>query len=530
MTATNDLGARNGVALRSQRVRRRLRGQRGAADADRGRGSGLGDGGQTNLRARLVAADVVTLAAAILVVLALAIDPPAPLVERPLGSFAIALITLAVGIGVAALSKLYRSRVCAVRSVEKVRLVGVGIAVGVSMLAGGAVFSINIGVPRAITGAVVAFAALATSRLVYHQWLRVARARGRYGRPILLVGANTEGVQVLDLLRTHPEVGLRVVGVVGDPFVAAELAIDTPWCGEYADLERVIDETGVTGVLLVTSAMSPDEVRKTIRRLLDLGVHVQVSAGLAGVDHRRLRALPLSYEPLFYVEPTHASSVELAIKRGFDIGVASFGLLIVSPLLLVAALAIKLQDRGPVFFKQQRIGRNGRPFMFLKLRTMRPASEERLSEVAYRNERNGPLFKDVADPRRTRVGRILEAASIDELPQLINVLGGQMSLVGPRPALPHEVAQFDEELMERHRVRPGITGLWQVESRDNPSFAAYRRLDLFYVENWSLSLDSAILLTTFGVVVSRALQRVARRVNTSARTEETASAPHTLVG
>ncbi|MFZ4584616.1 MAG: sugar transferase [Acidimicrobiia bacterium] len=482
-----------------------------------------------NLRARLIAADVITLAVTLVVVLGFAAQPPAPLQARPLASVGIALVALAVGVAVAFASRLYRSRVCAVRSVEKLRLARVAVAVGAALAVGGAVTHVALGTVRVVVSAAAVFVALATERLVYHQWLRVARARGRYGRPILLVGANPEARHVLELLHTHPEVGLRVVGVVGDPFVAADLGIDVPWRGELADLDRALDETGVPGVLVVASAMDPDDARRTVRTLTERGVHVQVSTGLAGVDHRRLRALPLSHEPLFYVEPSQPNRLALAAKRTLDFASAGIGLVVVSPLLLAAAIAIKVQDRGPVLFKQERIGRNGVPFSFLKLRTMRPASDAKLGEVAHRNERNGPLFKDVADPRRTKVGHILEAASIDELPQLINVLIGQMSLVGPRPALPHEVAQFDEELLERHRVRPGITGLWQVESRDNPSFAAYRRLDLFYVENWSLSLDAAILLTTFGVVISRAVQRVARRfsraVPNAALDAATTSAP-----
>jgi lipopolysaccharide/colanic/teichoic acid biosynthesis glycosyltransferase len=198
---------------------------------------------------------------------------------------------------------------------------------------------------------------------------------------------------------------------------------------------------------------------------------------------------------------------QLIVKRGLDVTVASVSLLFAAPVLAIAALAIKLQDRGPVLFRQRRVGRDGRTFEVLKLRTMVPDAEDRLSEVTGENlRRDGPLFKATDDPRRTRVGRVLEATSLDELPQLINVLLGTMSLVGPRPALPDEVAKFDDELLERHSVRPGITGLWQVEARDNPSFDAYRRLDLFYVENWSVTLDLAILFETFQAVLARLLR------------------------
>jgi len=183
-------------------------------------------------------------------------------------------------------------------------------------------------------------------------------------------------------------------------------------------------------------------------------------------------------------------------------------LLIALPVLLVAALIIWLQDRGPVFFRQERVGLGGSPFMLWKLRTMAVDAEDRLDEVRDLNDRVGPLLKVERDPRVTRFGHFLRITSIDELPQLWNVLIGDMSLVGPRPALPSEVEMFDDELRERHNVRPGITGLWQVEARDNPSFASYRRLDLFYVKNWSMSLDLVILILTFQSVLARAIRSV----------------------
>jgi lipopolysaccharide/colanic/teichoic acid biosynthesis glycosyltransferase len=191
---------------------------------------------------------------------------------------------------------------------------------------------------------------------------------------------------------------------------------------------------------------------------------------------------------------------------------ASLGLLASLPILVVAAIAIKLEDGGPIMFRNDRVGEGGRHFDVFKLRTMVPDAERLLDGLRQQNaRRDGPLFKAAHDPRVTRVGRFLRASSFDELPQLVNVLRGEMSLVGPRPALPREVAQFDEELRSRRlAVRPGITGLWQAEARDNPAFGAYRRLDLFYVENWSLGFDLAILWTTAGRVAARALRAVRR--------------------
>jgi lipopolysaccharide/colanic/teichoic acid biosynthesis glycosyltransferase len=182
-------------------------------------------------------------------------------------------------------------------------------------------------------------------------------------------------------------------------------------------------------------------------------------------------------------------------------------LLLSAPVLAITAAIIKLQDGGPVLFRQERVGKDDERFTVFKLRTMVQNAEDLLIDLRDQNERDeGPLFKLASDPRVTRIGRLLRATSIDELPQLVNVLRGEMSMVGPRPALPSEVEHFDERLRLRHRVLPGLTGLWQVEARDDPGFAAYRRLDLFYVENWSVALDLAIIAGTAQSVVARTVR------------------------
>jgi lipopolysaccharide/colanic/teichoic acid biosynthesis glycosyltransferase len=196
-----------------------------------------------------------------------------------------------------------------------------------------------------------------------------------------------------------------------------------------------------------------------------------------------------------------------AAKRAIDIVTAAVLLPLAAPVLLVAAIGIRLEDGGPVFYRHRVIGRYGVQTDVLKLRTMVPNAAQMLDDIAEMNEREGgPLFKASNDPRVTRIGRILRATSIDEFPHLWDVLAGRMSLVGPRFAFPKEAAQFDEELQRRTVMRPGITGLWQTEARDNLSFIAYRRLDLLYVDNWSLGLDLAILANTAQSVTVRAVR------------------------
>ncbi len=230
--------------------------------------------------------------------------------------------------------------------------------------------------------------------------------------------------------------------------------------------------------------------------------------------------MPLGLQPFFGVEHIALGRTQLLAKRTLDLLVAPLVLLLAAPVLAVAAVLIKVHDRGPVFFRQQRVGLDGRPFMLFKLRTMSVDAEERRAALLARNERKGPLFKVTDDPRVTPIGKILRATSIDEIPQLVNVILGQMTLVGPRPALPDEVAQFDEHLLERHRMTPGITGMWQVEARDDPSFESYRMFDMFYVENWSFSLDLAIIFSTATAVVVRAVRQIGTRAGLGDRSTD----------
>lgn len=192
----------------------------------------------------------------------------------------------------------------------------------------------------------------------------------------------------------------------------------------------------------------------------------------------------------------------LLLKRLLDIATASLGLLILSPVLPAIAVAIKLNSPGPVLYASERIGKKGRVFRCLKFRTMVPDAESRRADVMHLNERDGVFFKISNDPRITRVGRFLRKHSLDELPQFFNVLRGDMSVVGPRPPIACEVREYKHSHLRRLEVMPGITGLWQVQGRQNPSFDSYVSLDMSYIENWSLWLDIKIMVRTVGVVLS----------------------------
>jgi exopolysaccharide biosynthesis polyprenyl glycosylphosphotransferase len=417
---------------------------------------------------------------------------------------AVVAVGVVTGLLMIASQGLYRSRVCAVRAVETARLGrAAAISAGLGLLLASAL-GLPVGFGQAIAALVATWFLLSAFRGLYAAWLGRARADGRFCRPVVVIGTGNEGYELYRLVDLHPELGLRVAGVVGPRHTLARWDGEVEWLGEIADAGAAVADAGANGVIVAVSDLGGDDLNRLTRELLAQGTHVQLSSGLRGIDQRRLRSLPLAHEPLFYLEPALLSHWQLMTKRAMDVALASIVLVLAAPVLAIAALAVKLGDGGAVLFRQTRVGQDGCTFSLLKLRTMVPDAEQRLVDLTFANERqDGPLFKLTQDPRRTKVGRFLERTSLDELPQLLNVLRGDMSLVGPRPALPHEVAEFDEELRGRQRVLPGITGLWQVEGRENPAFDVYRRLDLFYVENWSVGFDLAILLATLQSVLLR---------------------------
>jgi exopolysaccharide biosynthesis polyprenyl glycosylphosphotransferase len=345
-------------------------------------------------------------------------------------------------------------------------------------------------------------------RGLYTSWLRGERARGRFVQSVAVVAYREEADRLVNLVTHHPELGLQICAMASDGETAIRHGI--PWLGQPNHALDGVLRSGATTALVSSAGMAPDEYNRVIQGLVRNGVHVQLSSGLRKVDHRRLQRVALANEAFFSLAPSGPSPVQLALKRAVDLIIATAVLVVSAPVVAATAIAIKLQDRGPVFFRQTRVGHNGQLFTLLKFRTMVIDAEARLAELRSENQRHGPLFKVDSDPRVTRLGRLLRASSLDELPQLFNVLAGSMSLVGPRPALPTEVATFDDDLLRRHDVPPGITGLWQVEARENPSFEAYRHFDLFYVENWSCALDLVLLWATIPSVLTRAVRSLLR--------------------
>ncbi len=416
-----------------------------------------------------------------------------------------AAVVTASGVWAMRMQGLWTSQVMAVRSIELSRIGRALVMVSLLALILDRKSPTGIRVSDVIVAFLIGFSVIVLWRAAYRTFLAAERRRGRHNSRVIVVGTGRQARELGKLFDTHRELGLRVVAVVGSKVDAAVAGMGHLWVGTTNDAQAVLDRTEAEMVILCASELDRSLVNTLTRDEHSRGRTLLVDPGLSGMDFRRMHSTAIAHQPLLEVSPASLTDLQMLTKRAFDIVVSGFIAVITAPLLATLALLIKLEDRGPVLFRQQRVGRDGKPFEILKFRTMVVDAEARLAELQRHNERTGPLFKMDHDPRITRIGRFLRATSLDELPQLLNVLGGSMSLVGPRPALPSEVAEFPDELNARHRVRPGITGLWQVEARDNPSFDAYLRLDLFYVENWSLALDMVIMLGTIDHVSFRPL-------------------------
>jgi len=266
-----------------------------------------------------------------------------------------------------------------------------------------------------------------------------------------------------------------------------------------AEAVRLTDADTVA--VLASPDLGPEQLRRLAWELEPTGADLMVAPSLVEVAGPRLSIRPVSGLPLLQVEQPSFSGGRRLVKDSFDRSVAFIAIVLLSPLLAGCALAVRLTSKGPAIFKQQRIGRGGAPFTMYKFRSMVVDAEEQRAALMAQSDREGVLFKMARDPRITRVGAWLRRYSLDELPQLFNVALGSMSLVGPRPPLPEEVEQYGDDVRRRLLVRPGVTGLWQVSGRSDLSWEESVRLDLRYVDNWSLAADLLILWKTLRAVV-----------------------------
>jgi len=361
------------------------------------------------------------------------------------------------------------------------------------------------------------------SRFVLRWAFAAARARGLNSRFILIVGTGQSAQAFADRIEARREMGLHVIGHLAEPpargrdaTAAAATPVTVtvssnghsepmarPILGSVEDIEDVLHSRIVDEVAICLPASHLALVEPITRLCEDEGRIVRIPTDETGLtlpgarieDFDGLRILSLVYGP--------DRAVALVMKRALDLTVAAAALVVLSPLLAIVAAWIRVRDGSAVLFRQTRIGVHGRPFQVVKFRTMVPNAEELLTELDEQNEIQGQAFKITDDPRVTRTGRLLRALSIDELPQLWNVLRGEMSLVGPRPPLPSEVADYDVWHRRRLSMKPGITGLWQVAARREPEFDRWVRMDLEYIDRWSLWLDLKIMARTIPAVITQ---------------------------
>jgi exopolysaccharide biosynthesis polyprenyl glycosylphosphotransferase len=340
------------------------------------------------------------------------------------------------------------------------------------------------------------------SRVALRTLLAWLRSRGHNTRFLLVVGANREAQDFADRIERHPDLGLRVIGHLAGPD-GPHPALSRPILGAVDDIEQILHGQVVDEVAICLPLEAWRLVEPLTRLCEDEGRIVRIPTDESGPmipggrleEFDGLTILSLVYGP--------DRVISLAVKRVLDFGLAVVGLVVLSPLFLALGLWIRHADGSPAMFRQTRVGLHGRRFELLKFRTMVPDAEGRISELELLNEVRGSAFKLTNDPRLTRTGPFLRRTSLDELPQLWNVLRGEMSLVGPRPPLPREVDGYDIWHRRRLSMKPGMTGLWQVTARQDPDFDRWVQMDLEYIDRWSLWLDLKILARTVPAVVTQ---------------------------
>ncbi|MCT9819028.1 sugar transferase [Microbacterium sp. W1N] len=348
---------------------------------------------------------------------------------------------------------------------------------------------------------------LLLTRWLWRQWLVAQRQAGRYSANVLLVGSRQSVAQVARDLQRSASAGYRVVGACVPHGKVADVLEGTgiPIMGNVDSIDRALAVTGADTVVVTSTDDLPTDKVKQISWSLEAGrQHLVLAPSITDIAGPRIHTRPVAGLPLIHVETPNFSAGQRLLKRTMDLSISLVGVVAISPVLLTLALVVKLSSPGPVIFRQTRVGYHGQEFQMLKFRSMVVDAEDRLDELKASRRQdvgNRVLFKMAEDPRVTRAGRIMRRFSLDELPQLFNVIGGSMSLVGPRPPLRSEVAAYEAHVHRRFLAKPGVTGAWQVGGRSTLSWEDSVRLDLGYVENWSLVGDLMILARTLRAIV-----------------------------
>lgn len=342
-------------------------------------------------------------------------------------------------------------------------------------------------------------------RFALRQILRRMRSHGRYLKTLLVVGGGARAEQFTERLLERQDLGYRLLGFIDDdPVYRQRRPAGATWLGGLDTLPEITAREAIDDVAVALPIKSHyAEIQKVIALLEEQGIAIHLLSDFFPRHLARCQSLEFEGEPLLFFHSAPLFSWRTEFKRLIDLIGSSALLILCAPLFVVIAAIIKFDSKGPVFFVQERMGYNKRRFRMLKFRTMVADAEARLKSIEHLNEKDGPIFKIRKDPRITRVGGLLRKSSLDELPQLINVLLGDMSLVGPRPLSLRDALGLEESWQKRRfSVRPGMTCLWQISGRSNLSFEQWMKLDLEYIDDWSLLLDGWILLKTIPAVLS----------------------------
>jgi len=350
----------------------------------------------------------------------------------------------------------------------------------------------------------MSFTLIGAGRFFLRLNLRRLRRRGHNVKTLLLVGGGARGRRFAAQINLRQDLGYRLIGYLdNDAGFAGQNIEGTPWIGTIEELPRIITTEVIDEVAIALPIKSQySQIEAVVIMLEEQGITTHLLSDLFPQKLARSQSTDLDGLPLVSLHSAPLFSWHTEAKRIFDFLAAALLLLITGPALLLVALIIKLESKGPILFVQERVGLNKRRFRMLKFRTMQRDAEARMSEIEHLNEKTGPIFKIRNDPRITSVGRWLRRTSIDELPQLVNVLLGDMSIVGPRPLSVRDATRMELAWQKRRfSVKPGLTCLWQVSGRSNLSFDQWMQLDLEYIDRWSLGLDATILLRTIPAVV-----------------------------
>ncbi|GAO03659.1 galactosyl transferase CpsE [Anaeromyxobacter sp. PSR-1] len=346
----------------------------------------------------------------------------------------------------------------------------------------------------------LAFPILAVARAVHRAVARAAGTRNGRVRYYAVVGSGDVAEEIIETIRAHPEWGMRLAGYVLEEGAVAA-SPDCVILGRLGNLARILEDHVLDDVVFAVPRERLSAVEDAVRTCEEQGVGALISLDVLRFGYSRMAVGDMDGLPMLALSRTPSDQLALAAKRAFDLVVSASVLLLLSPLLLGVMVAIRLDSRGPIFFRQRRVGVHGRVFNILKFRSMYVDAEARLEALRAHNEMSGPVFKMKNDPRVTRIGRFIRRTSLDEFPQFWNVLRGEMSVVGPRPPLPSEVRQYKRWQRRRLSVKPGITCIWQISGRNDIDFDRWMELDLQYIDEWSLWNDVRICLKTIPAVL-----------------------------